>query len=71
MKSRSNGKTPTRQRASHVDKLSRLTRLYLNLGLRPQDAVQAADADLKQPVFDLSHQANGGSFAPVSSGSGV
>jgi len=59
MKSRSNCKTPTRQLASHVDKLNRLTRLYLNLGLRPRDALQAADADLKQLAFDLFHQANG------------
>jgi hypothetical protein len=62
MKSPSNGKTPTRQRASHVDKLNRLTRLYLNLGLRPKDAVQAADADLEQLAFDLFHQVNGAAW---------
>jgi len=63
MKSRSNCKTPTRQLASHVDKLNRLTRLYLDLGLRSQDALQAADADLKQMPFSLFNQANGGSLA--------
>ena len=55
MESRSNCKTPTRQPASQVDKLNRLTRLYLNLGLRSQDALRAADADLKQLAFDLFH----------------
>jgi hypothetical protein len=59
MESRSNCKTPTRQPASQVDKLNRLTRLYLNLGLGSQDALQAADADLKQLAFDLLHQAKG------------
>jgi hypothetical protein len=55
MESRSNCKTPTRQLASSVHKLKRLTRLYLNLGLRSQDALRAADADLKQLAFDLFH----------------
>ena len=53
MESRSNCQTPTRQPAPQVDKLNRLTRLYLSLGLRSQDALQAADADLKQLAFDL------------------
>jgi hypothetical protein len=53
MESQSNCKMPTRQPASQVDQLNRLTRLYLNLGLRSQDALQAADADLKQLAFDL------------------
>jgi len=68
MKSRSNWKAPTRQLASQVDKLNRLTRLYLDLGLRSQHALQAAKADLKQMASDLFHQANEGSLALVSRG---